>query len=257
MEDSMGTAKGSRWAPVAQAWIEHPQVGADEVAVLTVLSLHADSDGVCWPSQGLIAEKLKRSRAWVIKIINRLEEFGLVVRTRRHHASGGLRSCLYRLEGRPGATGTEDRQRRDNGCHGHDREQTNSEKQESPPPDAREGRAVAEIVDPGWIPSAEDVAWAAIHRPDANLLRHTERFITTCQAKGYRYRDHGAAWRSWLLDNKGNDCHDPSRRPDAMRSDRLSHRPDSDRLAERNRAEADACLRRILARRAGLDGPGR
>ena len=39
----MGTAKGSRWAPVAQAWIEHPQVSADEVAVLTVLSLHADS----------------------------------------------------------------------------------------------------------------------------------------------------------------------------------------------------------------------
>ena len=29
------------------------------------------------------------------------------------------------------------------------------------PPDAREGRAIAEIVDPGWIPSAEDVAWAA------------------------------------------------------------------------------------------------
>jgi hypothetical protein len=35
----MGTAKGGRWAPVAQAWIEHPQVGADELAVLTVLSL--------------------------------------------------------------------------------------------------------------------------------------------------------------------------------------------------------------------------
>ena len=48
----MGTAKGGRWAPVAQAWIEHPQVGADEVAVLTVLSLHADSDGVCVAEPG-------------------------------------------------------------------------------------------------------------------------------------------------------------------------------------------------------------
>jgi hypothetical protein len=127
----MKTAKGGRWAPVAQAWIDHPEVGADELAVLTVLSLHADSEGVCWPSQGLIADKLKRSRAWVIKIINRLEELGLVVRTRRHHASGGLRSCLYHLVGRPCALGAEHRSRGDSGCHGHDREQTESETQVS------------------------------------------------------------------------------------------------------------------------------
>jgi len=251
-EGSMETAKGGRWAPVAQAWIDHPEVGADEVAVLTLLSLHADSRGVCWPSQGLIADKLKRSRAWVIKVINRLEELDLVIRTRRHHDSGGLRSCLYRLAGRPCTQEDKGRSQRDSGCHVDDSEQTESKKQESLSAGARESRA--EIVSPDWVPTSEDIAWSAIHCPDIDPSRHTERFIVACRAKGYRYRDHSAAWRSWLLDAKENNRHVPFSCSDTIRSERPARRVAGDIVAERNRAEADACLRRLLARRASLDG---
>src|SRR3712207_4564396 len=95
----MGNSSRSRYGIVRADWIDHPEVGDDEIAVLAILALHADAEGVCWPSQQTIANRLGRSRPWVIAVINRLVELGLVERTRRRHESGGLRSCLYRLPG--------------------------------------------------------------------------------------------------------------------------------------------------------------
>jgi hypothetical protein len=75
----------------------HPDVGVDELAMLACLSTYLDRQGYCWPSQKTLAARLKKSRPWVIKVLNRLVETGLVVRTRRERKDGGLRSCLYRM----------------------------------------------------------------------------------------------------------------------------------------------------------------
>src|SRR5690349_19549010 len=70
-----------RWGIVRADWAAHPEVGADEFAVLCLLSLHADKrDGTCYPSQSTLARCLKRSRPWVIAVLNRLEAFRLVKR---------------------------------------------------------------------------------------------------------------------------------------------------------------------------------
>jgi hypothetical protein len=37
--------------------------------------------------------------------------------------------------------------------------------------------------------------------PNADLASHITRFVAKCRAKGYRYRNIAAAWRSWLIDD--------------------------------------------------------
>ena len=86
-----------RVAVIYADWISHPDTGVDEIAVLTVLALHADREGVCWPSQALLARLLNRSRPWVNKVVTRLCALGLLRKTRRHRDDGGNRSCLYQL----------------------------------------------------------------------------------------------------------------------------------------------------------------
>jgi hypothetical protein len=55
-----------------------------------------------------------------------------------------------------------------------------------------------------WRPGAEDVAWALGKFPDLDVDRHTERFVLSCRARGYAYRDHAAAWRRWLIEPKAD-----------------------------------------------------
>jgi hypothetical protein len=61
-----------RWGIVRADWVDHPAIGVDEIAVLAVLSLYASREGRCWPSQSTVAERLKRGRAWVNRVIARL-----------------------------------------------------------------------------------------------------------------------------------------------------------------------------------------
>ena len=91
----------ARLAIMPEVWLTHPEVGADEIAVLAALSLHANKEGTCFPSQGLLAQILNRSRPWVNKVIGRLVEIGLIERTHQTRRDGGERACLYRLIGLP------------------------------------------------------------------------------------------------------------------------------------------------------------
>ena len=85
-----------RWGIVRADWAAHSEVGADELAVLCLLSLHADKrDGTCYPSQTTLARSLKRSRPWVIAVLNRLEALGLV----RRDPHPALRVRLYTVVG--------------------------------------------------------------------------------------------------------------------------------------------------------------
>jgi len=77
--------------------MDNPEVGADEIAVLAVLSTYTGRDGTCWPSQSTLAGRLKRSRPWVISVLNELERLGLIRRERRHAKGGAMRSCLYEI----------------------------------------------------------------------------------------------------------------------------------------------------------------
>jgi hypothetical protein len=279
----MGTSQRSRYGIVRAAWIEHPEVGADEIAVLAVLAVHADTDGVCWPSQGTIAGQLGRSRPWVIGVINRLVD-----------ESGGLRSCHYRLsKPEDAASGTAGNhhghtrdgagRRDDSPCHHGDTEQTQPNSKDSlGAADTRRGERGPDegptddgkgVIEPGWVPTAADVAWAKARHPDLDVLAFTEAFVLSCRAKGYRYADPSAAWRRWLAEPKGRlprltppssatapntasnrDHHHDDRRPHHRH--RGSARPfgpsaTGPGVAERNAERAAACLERILGRRAG------
>ncbi len=92
----------ARIAILSEAYLTHAEVGADEIAVLAALSLHTNvKTGTCFPSQGLLARLLNRSRPWVNKVISRLVQLGLIERTHQSRHDGGERACLYRLIGLP------------------------------------------------------------------------------------------------------------------------------------------------------------
>jgi DNA-binding MarR family transcriptional regulator len=79
----------TRFALIPTSWLEHPEVGPDEIAVLVVLAHHSNTAGQCWPSQFRIGSMLGRSRSWVSGVIARLVLLGLVERQRRRSVNGG------------------------------------------------------------------------------------------------------------------------------------------------------------------------
>ncbi|MEI6558941.1 MAG: helix-turn-helix domain-containing protein [Rhodospirillaceae bacterium] len=193
----------SRIAILYEQWFTHAEVGADEIAVLAALALHADRAGRCFPTQGLIASVLNRSRPWVNKIIGRLVELGLVGRTHRTRDDGGDRSCLYHLI-QPSPIGSRENTR----SHPDDSVKTDQEINQETLPAATPDVFMPSSDEPvspdqDWQPADNDLCWAMTRFPDADLQALSERFVARCRAKGYRYRDLGAAWRSWLLDDVG------------------------------------------------------
>jgi hypothetical protein len=297
-------AISGRWGVVRAEWLFHPDVGVDEFALLACLTTYQDKAGFCWPSQSTLAARLKRSRPWIIKVLNRLEELGLIERTRRTRGDGGLRSCLYRIVPSEPAAGGKDQDDavlkqspeqspgmgsptaslsgsdRDRGCPEGDTNQTQPIQERISLP--REGEpasdGVAKQVPQGWMPSAEDLAWAAQAHPSIDAAALTEAFITGCRAKGYRYIDAGCAWRGWFANQerwrqeRGERSHERAvqvHEHSAHRTDRHAGQAGSKQWIgtgqrtgagsgrdERNAAAADACLERILARRAGHPSAG-
>ena len=216
----------SRLAILHAAWLEHPEVGADEVAVLAVLALHADRNGSCFPSQGLLAQLLGRSRPWVCKIIGKLVELGILLKTHqvRQH-DGGNRACLYKLitpEAQantttlPSQTSPQpdsDGQPENRACHEHDNITPIIKQTEKTPPaynaldlnpvsqDSEGPPQIANIPAEDWQPSDESLMWALARYPNVDLQASRDRYVNKCRAKGYRYICHNSAWRSWLADD--------------------------------------------------------
>jgi hypothetical protein len=224
----MQTVQGLRWGLVSAAWMDNPEVGADEIAVLAVLSTYVGRDGTCWHSQSTLAGRLKRSRPWVISVLNELERLGLVRRERRHAKGGAMRSCLYEIVGhgdtlaamRPDTGDTvpapalapdkvEVCQPADTGVKPADREHLKSintrlSQRGRQEPVKAAGRHLRcgfpKTLPPlDWKPSAADLAFAAEHVPHLDPLRFAARYVSCCHAHGYRYHNHSAAYRTWLL----------------------------------------------------------
>jgi len=272
-------AFSGRFGMIPAALTRCEAVGLDEIGVLAVMSTYADREGHCRVSQSTLARILKRSRPWVIKTLNTLEELELVERTRVvDPRTGARRACAYRLrfDLLPGASETHppagdadlpglapsDCQGRDRGGHRHDTIQTTLE-QDRLSPGCRERERVgpeegSTTVPADWRPSAADLAWASETHPWLDADQLTRQFVAGSASKGYRYQDLSAGWRSWAENQakwrKRDDFRQPRRDPlprqPADRTARCHPAVGSADLAAANGAAAHACLERILARRA-------
>lgn len=219
-----------KWGIVRADWVEHPEVGVDEFALLALLSLYANRDGSCWPSQSTLADRLKRSRSWIIRVLNRLESLGLVARTQRQAARGRRATCLYTLAGHaeavvgaPAQGGSPFDQFPDDagdrapahrvarmeqehqnpanaGLSRRDRAAGEGESDARTGNGGKAGQVPVRTVPPeDWTPSPADRAFAAENAPGVDADCFARRFAASCRAHGYRYADHGAAFRAWLL----------------------------------------------------------
>lgn len=213
MKTTTQAAEG-RWGRVPSWWLDHPEIDADGLAVLAALSTYADARGECWPAQGTLAAALKRSRSTVNRIIGHLHDHGIIEVEARSSSNGGRLSCLYRLRQEPGDSPIVNTVRRrdtdvagaDSPCVAVRQEQPESNKPDSLEASGRgdvrddlvEGRT-AKPVPADWMPSATDLAWARSQYGEIDVAKHVEGFVLRCAAHGYRYRDVGAAWRAWLV----------------------------------------------------------
>lgn len=214
-------------------WLDDPDLGSDEIAVLVAMRRHADHrDGTLAVRQGLLATKLRRSRPWVNAVIARLEALGRVERFRIE----GRRCCGYRLpdvvalaEGKTrcreaDTTSASACPTRDTKSQPVDTE-LNPENKFHPRADRASAheepvgvrQVVAEVPPADWQPEDADLMWAMDRYPNADLAEHTDAFVARCRAKGYAFRDVSAGWRAWLVE----DCRKAKERT-AERAQRLT-----------------------------------
>lgn len=78
--------------------IDEKSVTGNDRLVLIALADHADDDGVCFPGQEKLALRLGVSERTLNRVMSRLEEAGLIERSRRYREFDGFRtSDLYQL----------------------------------------------------------------------------------------------------------------------------------------------------------------
>lgn len=208
------TDSTSRWGKIPAWWLDQPDLDADGFAVLAALATFADEQGICWPSQSTLAAKLKRSRPTINRILQRLDDIGLVRIEHRCGRDGSRLSCLYRLRLEQGgdvsaesaacpvpaddvSAGNRDDSVVNAPCPPTSQKHLHSE--QIPDSLATGGRGQVHDVSADWMPNADDLAWAGSRFGAVDLGRHVEGFVLRCQAHGYRYRDISAAWRAWLV----------------------------------------------------------
>jgi hypothetical protein len=97
---------------------------------------------------------------------------------------------------------------------------------------AGDGSGARTIPPTDWRPSAEDQAFAAAHAPGLDTAAFAALFIQSCRAHGYRYRDHSAAFRSWIV-NRWERPHARTYQPAARTRPRAA--PDGGGRASRGR----------------------
>ena len=274
----MESEHGRRYGIVHASWAMHPELGADEIAVLAILSTYADRQGWCGVGQQTLANRLLRSRSWVNRVIQRLAALKVITIEHLRGERGRIAGCRYQLAGHADACRSRTRNEeagsvascdtvadhvpdRVAGAHTESplnhpddlsQETRESSLEEDRSGELEKGRVIRQPVPADWTPTVADVTYATEKRPDlrAGLLAVTEKFIANAHARDQRYADISAAWRLWILRERktaSHDHHTARHRPE--------HRPlrsaegDGISLGDRNRDAASACLERIMARR--------
>jgi hypothetical protein len=214
----------TRWGKVPVWWQQMPGMDLDRWGVLTTLSLYADENGVCFPSQATIARGLKRSRPWVNRVIGDLAKAGLIRKTSRTRAgNAGTTSCEYRLvtdrsevDGQICAVPTVTPACHDDdmACPPGDRTQLESEQNIPARPEARDPTNThrietqsgieREAVPPDWEPSPATMEKARALMPEEDLAAHAIMFASRCKANGYQYvrGQVDEAWLGWLAEDR-------------------------------------------------------
>jgi hypothetical protein len=230
--------------------------------------------------QTTLGGRLKRSRSWTNKVLQRLDAAG-VVRIEQLRDRGRITGCRYLILDHAGICNDQASRTGDSGDAGTDPVSGPvanhvAERHTESPPIHREshslrvnaageragegeisgkGRPVGETptvpapppID--WLPSPDDLAYAALHRPDlsARLAAVTQKFIHATRSRGQHFADISAAWRCWVLRERTSHDHDPqpANRPHARTG------PSHTNITARNRDTARDCLERVLARRSG------
>ncbi len=158
-------------------WLADPRVTGDMLAVLVALADHADAAGICWPSQGRIADRLGWSRQRVGRLVSQLVEAGLI-RTRQLRRSDLGRSVLeyevLALASAPAAAAAADMtaggQGDDTDCNSRSTDQNEELSLGAANPPTRA------TVDDVWQPSADTMAKARRDRPDLELSAVLDKF---------------------------------------------------------------------------------
>jgi hypothetical protein len=260
--------RGRRYGIVHASWSEHEDIGADEIAVLAVLSTYADRIGWCGVGQTTLGGRLKRSRSWTNKVLQRLDNAG-VIRIEQLRDRGRIVGCRYLILDHAGICN--DQAIGANPVANHVAERHTESPQDHQDSlslrvnaagegsgergSVGETTAVHALLPADWLPSADDLAYAARHRPDlgSRLPVITQKFIHATRSRGQHFADISAAWRCWVLRERTSHDHDPQfgNRPHA-RADRPAHTGIAHTsVAARNRDTARDCLERVLARRGG------
>jgi hypothetical protein len=188
---------------------------AADLGLLVVLASHADERGAAYPSQSTLAREVGRARPWVNRRLAALGETDLggrraIEKTRHRLPKGGETSCRYRLPrmdlGAVGATTAESIG--DTPCsklHHEQEDHSNHQECLSQGADAREsadsGTGGREKIGPGWVPTTDDIAFAAAKRPDllpGDLLLLTEKLIAHHAGRLPR-TDASTVFRRWVL----------------------------------------------------------
>jgi hypothetical protein len=91
-----GKATGERWAKLAARAVVDRSLTDMDVRVLAAFGIHADRDGICWPSQTTVADMVGIRRETVCKAVGRLRLRGYLDRYRKRTPRGWYRN-VYRL----------------------------------------------------------------------------------------------------------------------------------------------------------------
>jgi DNA-binding MarR family transcriptional regulator len=259
----MDSASRQRVGLVSARYLDNPEVGALELAILFVLCTHANRLGVCWPSQATIAARTKLDRGTVNRVLAKLVALNLV--EKGHHPNPRIRTCTYRLVGHEtlmedflnGLDSSAEEAGVDVSDTEHSEQDSLSLKRASAPRGDKNfvdhSRAADEPVplDDNWGPDPADLAFAQTHRPDlaqSDLILIAQKFAL--HYRGRQVADPSALFRRWLLTEKKNHA-----RIDCPDSHRSSSRHDDVRRTGRaapvcsGQARFDAWARAALARR--------
>lgn len=182
-------------------WYAHPETSGDHLIVLNALMLHADTQTfTCFPSQKRIGDMLKRSRAWVNRVIRELSEIGLIQKSHRTRDDHGMSSCEYRIvyhDPRSEVPAAVDKDSEFNeisavtvvtgGVKDDDTNKTQTNKY-----------TLSEISIEDWKPKTSTLKAMTASVGDAAAGRFVARFRRKVAAKGYQYPDFDVAILEWF-----------------------------------------------------------
>lgn len=166
-------------------WAFQQQLKPNLKALLVAIADNCNDEGLAWPSQRYLAEKTCLSPSSIKRNLNELLEQGYITVQPRHRENGSQRSNNYYLNMEPKGGGQNELGR-------------GSPADPLEPPYIYKNKREPNLEIPDDFQMSEKtLAWFAQHHPDLDTDALTRKFITSCQAKGTKYKRPQMAIRDW------------------------------------------------------------